>query len=130
MKIIGSILIFVVALHSLCGVECLSGDLEATARQPSASVGKPACHDEPENAPASPADDHSLPQNKGNSCAQAQAFESRVSHISKCVIQCLPVADITSFVWFDEPAIRAMIAIATETRPAFSPPTQQSVLRI
>jgi hypothetical protein len=113
MKSLCSLLIFVLAIHSQCGVECLISALEAASAPP--------CHEDSPNPHHDDADD-------GGLCDAAQSFES-IAPLFKSFSQCLPAFSPGSASPGDETAITAVWFYPNPT-PAHSPSALASVLRI
>src|SRR5688572_22633320 len=128
MKSIAYTLVLMIALHSVCGADCLDATLAALHTD--SSPAKPACHDDAAGNPATPSHDHSSQDSGNKGCGQAQALESGGSQISKWSVSSPPVADLAEPILFDQSAVRAMHVIAVETPPEFIHPSRAVALRI
>ena len=72
MKSIGYILIVALAVHSFCGMRCLSSDVVAAA-----SLSKSDCQHSTENAPENSPSKSPTPDHSNNACASTQALDGR-----------------------------------------------------
>ena len=128
MKIICSILILVMALHSQCGVECLNGVLNVIRHSGLVDSEGLACHDA-KNPDEAPIGEDSPRHDTSESCGQAQAFE-RTAPILKYASQWLPVAHSPSTNLLAEPAFASTAVMDPHGAAPFLPSVQISVLRI
>ena len=82
MKSICSLLILVLAVHSQCGVQCVTSDIINGSHTVAPTAEKPTCHEEPGN----PKDSSRPDDGNGNPCGQEQVIEARNTSVLKCVL--------------------------------------------
>src|SRR5437667_5476793 len=89
MKSICSILILMIAVHSQCGVQCLTAELSGSSPKVASPPEQPPCHQHAQDSSTVPSSQDSSrhDHDKGNSCGQAQTNEFKIAPISKCGLQ-------------------------------------------
>ncbi len=132
MKSVCSILILAFVVHSQCGAQCLSADLDNASHGDASSAEAPPCHQQTEIPSPDPSNQDSSrhSHDQGNSCGQAQSSESKIAPISKFALQPAAMEFVASPACLLEPATRITLVIGADTLFAYPPPTHQFVLRI
>jgi len=125
MKNICSLLILVLAVHSQCGVQCVTSKIISPSHTVSTTAEKPACHEES----GTPEDSSSPNDDNGNPCGQEQVIGARNASILKCVLlwtaspSPLPVS-------LHQPVARVTSGLPDGDLPTSVPSADSSVLRI
>lgn len=128
MKAIGSMLILTIAVHAQCGVQCLGADTNGVSHKIVPAAEQPPCHQHAED-PSSP-DSSRHDHGSGNSCRQAQAFESRIAPLSKAAQQWDAMALVTASDSLQPLATAVILVTGTDVPSVISQPPHLSVLRI
>jgi hypothetical protein len=133
MKSLCSILILMIAVHSLCGAQCLSADLHSAPQQVGSATDQPPCHQHTQHSSSDPID-HGSPQhphdNNESPCAQVQTFQLKIAPVSKCLPQWIPVEPVSAAMSLQSLAASTSLSRLLDTIPISSASTLPFVLRI